>query len=220
MDSELLDIVKSLIDADKQEGAFDLASIKPMHRNAGYPSIIPYNKSNAKYLGENLSEEDLNHLIRALIKYSQLAGPSKSGGSASPVIPIYSEYVEKFPGSEAELTSWIIRNRINDYDPFGTIVHNDCPSYKIFLETWKQHKLYLAEQEQKRNEEKLARWEIDATEKLPNAVRRGDIKAVKALLEKGGNPKEAMIKVGSLCKLANEHGRDQMQAYLKSVGIE
>jgi len=55
----------------------------------GYPSIIPYDKSNAKYLGDNLSEEDLQHLIRGLVKYSQVAGPSKSGGSASPVIPIY-----------------------------------------------------------------------------------------------------------------------------------
>lgn len=132
MDSELLDIINSLIDVDKRGGVFDLASIKPNIRNAGYPSIIPYDKSNAKYLGDILSEEDLQHLIRGLVKYSQAAGPSKSGGSASPVIPIYTVYAEKYPACEAELTSWIIRNRVNDYDPFGT--SSNCSSYKEFCE--------------------------------------------------------------------------------------
>jgi hypothetical protein len=59
----------------------------------------------------------------------------------------------------------------------------------------------------------------NATEQLAGAVRRGDQKAVEALLAKGGNPTDALPNQGSLVDLAVQHGRTALADFLRSRGI-
>ena len=220
LEPKLLEIVRMLVAADQKEGDFDASGLLRLTRRKGCPTIIPYSHSNAQDLAELLSEAELRHLIRALVKFSVVAGPSRSGGSASPVSPLYREYAARYPDLEPELTSWVVENRVTRYDPFGTVVFADATSLE-------QHNRWRRERQEEgtRNEERRvaaarSQQATKATERLPNAVRRGDVKAVEAMLEKGAEPKVASLEVGHLQDLARQHGRDAMLDYLKSKGIE
>lgn len=67
-----------------------------------------------------------------------------------------------------------------------------------------------------RAERKLAR----ATELLPNAVRRGDVKAVDALRLRGGDITMKLPDGRSLVELAREHGRSGVVEYLEGVLVQ
>lgn len=222
MDEQTLKIIWALIEADYRETTVPL-TLGRRRPCPSYPSILPYSRDLANELGGLLTHVELRSLIRGLIRYSREAGPSKSGGSASPVIPIYEVFVEKYPDEEPELTAWIVENRVNEYEPFGTIVHDNARN----LEAYHQRRVSRQqiaktniEQDQARHQEKLKRVAIKATEDLPNAVKRGDIAAVEALLAKGADPKEATQTVGSLIELATHEGRDNMIEFLKARGIQ
>lgn len=184
---------------------------------------MPYDRNIAARLGNTLGEADLRHLIRGLVRYPSMAGAQFSGGSASPVIPLYTEFVARYPHSEPELTTWIVRNRVNDYEPFGTIMNAGALSLqehnRLRQKRWEQAKINLQAQQDiaDRSREKAAQ---EATDRLPNAVRRGDIKALKAMLEKRADPQAASEKVGSLRALAKEFEREDMAQFLSSKGID
>ena len=144
---------------------------------------------------------------------------------ATPVAPLYAEFGTRYPESDPELLTWIKENRINPYDPFGgscgEITYN---SYKEFCDAMESGRRYHREQEQIRLEQeqitKKKRLAADATGKLANAVRRGDVKAVEALVEKGAKIDVVISEVGSLQKLAKEKNRVKMVNYLASLAIE
>jgi len=116
MDENILSIVALLIQCET-DGASSFMHIKSRARK-GYPSIIPYNKDQARDLGKRLTESELKALIRGLVKYGREAGAFKTGGSASPVVPLYSVYVTLYPDKEPELTKWIRDNTVNTrYEP-------------------------------------------------------------------------------------------------------
>lgn len=214
MDENILNIVASLIQCELNGGN----SFKHIRNRArkGYPSIIPYNKEHAKYLSEMLTERELKALIRALVKYGCEAGLSKTGGSASPVVPLYWVYTRIYPEGEPTLTAWVREHSVNSYYEPG-------PKYTTPEE-------YAAQREKARlmEEERLrpimrARYEREAnkaTLNLPNAIRRGDVKAVKAMIDKGGNIKQAMTQVKSLRSLAKETTKTDMHAFLGTLDIK
>lgn len=173
----------------------------------------------------SFDEPTLSAVIRGLVLYSMASG--FSGGSASPVICLYADYRQRFPTHEPELTRWITHNRQNDYEPFGTTLHGDA-------HTWQEFQTHCVERAQKRAThlalEELRRQEAaslrqlsdadDATERLPSAVRRGDLAAVKALLAKGANWRRAGEASGSLISLAESNGREAVAAFLRAQGID
>ena len=217
MDSKILEIVQSLIEADKAPGEFRLSSVAGKPRRGGYPSIIPYNHSDAAWIIDHFSESDVRHLLRALVLYS-----SRSWNSVSPVNPIYLLYVARYPAYEAELTAWIVEHRVNIYDPFGTVMHSESTSYSEFRAARSAQKVRATNSEaesQRRHEDKLARLAAKATKDLPNAVRRGDLKAVEALLAKGADPVKASVVSGSLRLVAEENGHESIVVLLAKHGI-
>lgn len=78
-------------------------------------------------VGGRLNQQELDFLIRGLIYTGKLSGQG-IGGSVTPVRWLFSLYANKYPKSEGVLCEWIVKNRINPYDPFGTIVFNTSKS--------------------------------------------------------------------------------------------
>jgi hypothetical protein len=70
--------------------------------------------------GRELPEEQLRLLIRGLVHYSRARGPVAVGLSVSPVISLFSSYSERFRDERHSLTKWIVANRVNPYEPFGS----------------------------------------------------------------------------------------------------
>jgi hypothetical protein len=223
IDEQTLKRIRFLIDVDENGTDAFKRPLLPFER-----PILPCDEQLASNIGEVFASDKLKQILRGLIKYSQWAGPGyQSGGSASPVIPIYKVFVGRYPYEEPELTSWIVENRVNEYEPFGTTHHEGARSLAEFLQksqkSWQSFK--KAEQLElkksaKEHEIKLALAAIKATNNLPNAVRRGDTAAVESLLAKGADHKEAIKSAGSLMQLANSEGREAMVKFLKKHGID
>ena len=173
-------------------------------------------------VAKSLPESHLFNLIRGFVLYGQAGG--WLGGSGSPVITLYREYIVRFPEKEPALTEWIVDNRTNDYEPFGTVFDEGARTYSDFIERRRKRLEWEeARWRQRREEErtqKFLREKEKATARLANAVRRGDLKAVEALLAKGADPAKAMPRGNSLVHLALEHGRHEMAEYLRSRAIK
>ena len=132
-----------------------------------------------------LSKEELCASIKGLVNLGVLTG--RTYGSVSAVNILYFSYIERFPEEDERITGWVLRHRINTYDPFGTIVDNDAKSYKGFLQIKKIKSLVSAEkieQDKIAHLAKIKRDLIKIERNLPKAVARNDHLAVDAMNKK------------------------------------
>lgn len=218
MERELAAVVSELI-ALGRDGAVRLS--ERLRATAETYRLLPANWGELKDFAAGLTEPQLRDLIRGLVLHSQAGG--FSGGSVSPVVPLYRVYRERFPMHEPPLTAWIVENRINEYEPFGTVRHNDATSYELFLEQQAEalvEKRLQEDREELRQQEARAERGRVATGRLANAVRRGDLKAVKALIEQGADINQVLSAVGSLQALAKANGRQAVLDYLREMRID
>ena len=86
-----------------------------------------------KSYANTLSEHELHNLIKGLILIDRMIDQPNSGyglfGSVSPTAYLCGCFAQRFPNQEAQLTEWVVKHRVNDYDPFGTLVLNDSLSF-------------------------------------------------------------------------------------------
>ena len=151
-------------------------------------------RSLASKLSESLPRDELRALIVGLVKFDVAHAGKACGGSVTPVPSLYFKFVKDYPEEEPELTAWIVQNRYNPYDPFGTVLFNDCLNLSDhrarFDERDRERKLrefHEREASAFRAAVKRDREAIRASENLTGAIRRGDLLAVQALLSKGAN---------------------------------
>jgi hypothetical protein len=176
-------------------------------------------------VGLALDEAALRNLIRGVILYSRCG--RKTGGSVSPVIDLYRIYAERFPTQEPLLTGWIVDNRTNEYEPFGSTISNNERTLSEYVAERLARERRGAENSAAQEErqriaaaEKRRREAKKSTQRLPNAVRRGDTNTVINLLGKGADPKMAVVPDGgSLVDLALQNGHSPLAALLRSRGI-
>lgn len=173
-------------------------------------------------LGSSLSEVPLRRLVRGLVLYGEL---SRDRGSVSPVINLCRAFARRFPQSEPELIEWVVANRVNDYEPFGSLVLN---WHSSFSDRERGLRLREVESEKKRAVDRLRGEEArslkrlreseKATQDLLGAVRRGDLPAVRALLAKGASLQHYRNSGQSLLALAEANGRQALAEFLHGIG--
>lgn len=172
-------------------------------------------------VGERMSQEDLAMIIKGLVLLGLGRGGSL-GGSVSPVIPLVRWYVRRFPENHERLTGWIVDNTKNHNEPWGrSAVHNARSLRDLNMIEGLERERRAAIEARLAEEALLSkvRKAADATPKLANAVRRGDILAVRALLDRGADWTMALPDHGSLVALAHEHKRTAIAELLESRGI-
>lgn len=101
---------------------------RPVDIHDGFDRVYQYAKSK--------TAEELYLLIKGLILYTQ-SYRGCSGGSVSPIRVLLEEFQSKDPEREPELTSWIIDNRVNVYDPWGGQKFSDARSFKEYYDLLK-----------------------------------------------------------------------------------
>ncbi len=175
-------------------------------------------------LAKALPIAELDLLIRGFVRASR-ANRSMGLGSVSPVVQLLRTLSWRDRSAEERLTPWILANRVNPYEPFGT--HVDVTTARTLAEfadiKWKAAQLHaaaLAERLAQEQAARDARRSDHATRQLWNAVRRGDLRAVKALLDLGAQPAAATRDGQSLRSVAIAFGRHAVAEYLRERGIE
>jgi hypothetical protein len=173
----------------------------------------------AEQVGEILSKKELVDLIKGLIRFQKING---AFGSPTPAAKLFLHFANKYPNEEEDLCKWILDNRVNEYDPFGTFKDFGAKSLKEYHELQyrpdpekaKQSLENARLQREARELKKIRELKI-ATQNLYNAVRRGDVLAVKALLARGADWKSVIAESGSLIDLARANGRINMIKFLE-----
>ena len=144
-------------------------------------------------------------LIKGLTYFERMF--DRGFGSVPPVANLFHIYAAMVDAVERNrFADWVLANTVNDYSPFGT--HNN--GARSLGELAKKEdarfarKQATAAREQARINEARGQRSIQATQRLPNALRRKDAKAVAALLAKGADADA----VGPSGQSAQEIARD------------
>lgn len=112
-------------------------------------------------------------------------------GSVPPAASVFRVYSSRVDEKESDdLAEWVLANTVNEYTPYGTYNHRarslaELQAREDARRTWKQA---TAAHERARSEDAKIQRRAQATERLPNAIRRKDAKAVAALVAKGADP--------------------------------
>lgn len=214
-------IPSSLIDSLIALGRAGVPGTVPGIRNAheAFDEIVgrwTWSKSTA-----GRTPEDVAALIKGIVLLSRGVG-GFLGGSGSPVIGLCWELRRRDPVLGNAVSEWVLANRTNEYEPFGSRV-------SLSVRTLADYADWLVAREARRQARRAAldsaidvardRRAAAATSNLANAVRRGDVLAIRALLAQGARPAEAVPGGGSLQALAASHGRQRALALLRELGI-
>jgi hypothetical protein len=176
-------------------------------------------------IAQETNESNLEALIKGYVLYSR-ARPSHSGGSVSPAIDLYRGFARRFPDKADELADWIFKYTTNPYEPFGSQITFGAKSLREYRERLDAHNRIAdlnREGDQIRQKEDSLRKQTyekeRATKNIANAVRRGDLAAVKAFLDKGADCNQSLPNGESLVAFARVNGRNEVAEYLLSQGV-
>lgn len=173
---------------------------------------------------QSLNTKELGSIIKGFITWGRFSR-KKTGGSVSPVQAMYKHYVEIDPTGEKSLSDWIHRHRTNEYDPFGASIYrnartiSDCR--KIDAQRRDIAALKAKQHQVKMNIEQTVAYEkqmLKSADALPKAIKRGDIKAVSAIINMGAAPC-AIAGYTSYYEYALEHTSLEIAELLGSSGL-
>lgn len=131
----------------------------------------------------------VRELIQGLTYFERMF--NRGFGSVPPVANLFRIYESMVESEEQDrFADWILRNTVNDYTPYGSSNHgarslDELHRKKDAIFARKQA---TASNEKARFEDAKNRKKQEASERLPNALRRKDAKAVAALIAKGADP--------------------------------
>ncbi|MBE3115776.1 hypothetical protein IMZ68_01090 [Candidatus Bathyarchaeota archaeon] len=139
-------------------------------------------------IAESLSTEDLVALIKCLT-IAERVFEGWGAGSVSPVIWLFRRLASLDPNIAETNADWVLANTENYYLPFGTmnLGAKSLTEYHRFKQLDMERVKKSYEAENQRQEAARQRKAQEATHALIGAVRRGDVKAVNALLAKGAD---------------------------------
>ncbi len=144
-------------------------------------------------------------LIKGLTYFERMF--DRNFGSVPPVANLFHIYASMVDANERDqFADWVLRNTVNDYTPYGTSNHGARSLEELERKQDERfaRKRANAASEQARFEDARSKRSEHATERLPNALRRRDAKAVAALIAKGAN----LDAVGPSGQSAREIARD------------
>lgn len=157
---------------------------------------------------KDLPRDDRRAFIMAVAKYEDSVGGIGSVTTLHRLLPLAED-------PKAELLDWILQNT-NSYWYYANGARS-LEQLQAFRKDIATRKNATMQRESERYEEARVRRATAATESLYNAVRRGDVKAVRALLAKGADPSATAAPDGrSLLSLAQDNNHGDIVAELQN----
>jgi hypothetical protein len=155
-----------------------------------------------------LSPKDQAAFVKAVAAYEDTVGGIGSVTLLRHLLPILDD-------PERNVLDWVLRNTRSYwyYSPSGA---KSLEEHNAGFRGAARYRADRAAQEQTRQADARAAKISRATECLPNAVRRGDLLAIKALIKKGADSSLRLPDGRSLADLARTTGREDIVAMLES----
>lgn len=182
------DVLDRLIEVGKT-GDFDrLGLLFTEAEQLRHPSLAPDHETWLATV-ESLVVEDLIALIKSLTVGERQFNGWRTG-SVSPVIRLFGKLSSHDSSRAEEIAGWVLSHTDNPYLPYGSNNHGakSVEEYRKYRLASRQKASARADAEEARKLEAKERKAQQATHNLFNAVRRGEVKAVVALLDKGADP--------------------------------
>lgn len=179
-------LLRDLAAVGLAEAWHNLETIRPADELERAGSMMRAGFEPWRALGSSWDPDAVVGLIKALTMAEQrLKG--WSCGSVSPVRTLYDAL--PLPSSEkTQIADWVLLHTENPWIPFTNFGARSLADYHVRAATVAAHAEEVRRNERQRQQDAQARRTAKAGRDLPAAVRRGDAKAVIALLAKGADP--------------------------------
>ncbi len=170
---------------------------------------------------ERIDAEQMLEGIKLCLRLEEVAG----FGSTTMCHRLAPIFFDRYPSRDSELFVWIhdnIRNPYARFDRNGVVASSYAEWCIKERRQRAKHKQYLDQIEhdhQIRRELRAMREAENATKQLFKCVRRGDVRAVEAMLAKGADFGSVVSEHGSLQAVAIENGREAVLHYLIERGV-
>jgi hypothetical protein len=182
------EILHKLIETGRSDDFSHMSSSFAVQEQHRYGYIMRLGPEAWLSLAESLNTEDLVALIKCLTK-AERSLEDWMAGSVSPVIWLFRRLANLDPKYANTIADWILANTENDYLPFGTrnLGAKSLSEYDHLEQLASERVKERHKAEAQRQESARQRKAQEATHALFSAVKRGDVKAVKALIAKGAD---------------------------------
>lgn len=183
LEQKIIDLVPLLVKLGRTEDTHVLA--ESMLPNAGDFGVL-WKKWDC--VVEGWEAVQIADLIKGLTLFERVF--NRRFGSVPPVANVFRIYASIADVNDRDdLAEWVLVNTVNEYAPYGTNNHGarSLAELREKEEAMFAMKRFSATREHARFENARSLKVLQATEKLPNALRRKDSKAVAALIAKGAD---------------------------------
>ncbi len=201
-------ILDRLLQIGRTEAFVDIANLPELSPNMAVLQLLDRRRDELVPFAERLDGSDRIAFIKSVAILEHQVGGRGSVTHLRRLLPLVSD-------PERTLLDWILRNTTSYwYYAHGTrsVEEYDATVAQIVRRTAERVKRENERQMQDRNRIALA-----ATAKLYNAVRRGDVKAVRALLGKGADPKSLTPEGTPLVSFAESCGHTAVATELHNA---
>lgn len=200
METSTLDLLEALVEVGRSSQFQNAANLSGAGNHASVCRLAESSQEVSHYF-RKLSENDRESLIKAIAIYE-----NSVGGLGS--VTLLDKLLKLVSDPDRTIFEWILANTHSySYYAHGA---KSLEEYDRICSLISQRRSENQKKEIIRELEAKLRKAARASENLFNAVRRGDIKAVRALVEKGANPEIKTSNGFSLVDYAKAIGRQDI----------
>ena len=206
-------VLEKLLQAGRTEALADIASLRELCPSMAVVQLLDRCRDKLVAYAKRLSESDRIAFIKAIAVLEHQVGGRGSVTHLERLLPLVSD-------PERILLDWILRNTTSYwYYAHAARSVEEYDSLKAQIASRTAERIQRDQERQARDRARIAlQGPLEATRKLYNAVRRGDLKAVRALLLKGADASSLTPEGEPLVAFALRQNRHEIAATLHGSG--
>lgn len=204
-------IFRRLLEIGRTGQYAEIAGIAKIEGHSSVLSLVGAEREEMLTFVKNLSLDDQTEFVKSVAMLEHSVGGCGSVTSLQHLLPVV-------PDPDRKLLDWVLRNTKSYwYYSHGARSVEELDAIRTRIAERREERV---ETDQRRQVRDTARIAAAATKNLHNAVRRGDLKAVRALIAKGADPATSTPDGSSLISVAASLGFDDIASELRLARTE
>lgn len=199
-------IFRRLLEIGRTGQYAEIAGIAKVEGHSSALRLVGSDREEVLAFVKSLSLDDQTAFVKSVAMLEHSVGGCGSVTSLQHLLPVV-------PDPDRKLLDWVLRNTKSYwYYSHGARSVEELDAIRALIA---ERRAEGIERDQKRQVHDKARIAAAATKDLPNAVRRGDLKAVRALIAKEADPATSAPDGSSLIAVAASLGFDSIASELR-----